>query len=634
MKYIWILTIITFFAGCSANKTAVQSQPKSEPTFYSTNFYAIAETAYENKDFVTAIDFFRRAAAADPKSVHIKERLLETLALVSYSQPVVAEELIITGEGFYEFGVYSAKMLQLLAEAYRMQKNFERADFFYQEALNKEKTMRGLAMYYVFRKEYLPPADEKLLFEALDLSWKKKEEVLLVAGLISEIDAEKGLEILTKAYEKWDDEHTLKSLLSALDKTGDQKKILQIIQARIDEEKSVSDPLVIFLTGKYFAQQEWSKILKNKFNIFRVGTDDILKFLFFAAINEKDYVTGIKTGEMLEDMGNINPELKASFYSYLAKLYFDADQKNDAAAALTKSGDVDALREFVFKYPFEQNEEIFNDLVDVLREYNNLNEDKNQVHYILAIMYTAVEQKEKATQEILSIDNQSLIDLDLNFSAARLLLQNSDNYQKAIELIELAPDSVFNANQAVSTILYAVGKDSLSYEVTLKEISENPKPHISTFLHYSIVSEQFASFDEIKKVLLQAILLYQNNADLKNALGYTIAKNEYSDDYHLAYKLLEEAVQEKPDSEMIWDSLAWLYYVDNKPEQALAAMKIPLSKPVENSEIAYHLGAIYWKLSQKEMAQKYLKLAVDVNDDEISADLAEKLLEEIRLGDK
>ncbi len=634
MKYICIITIIALGFGCSVNKQEEPSQPQSEPTFLSTNYYAIAETAFENKDFATAVDLFKRAALEDPKSLHIKERLLETLALLSYSKKERAQELITLGEKYYAAKVYSSKMLQILADTYRMEKNFGRANYFYKAALEEEKNMRSLAMYYVFRKQYFPPTDKKLLFEALDLPWQKKEEVLLVASLISEIDAEKGLEILTEAYKKWDDEQTMKSLLSAFDKAGDQAKILHLIQQRLDNGKPVSDPLVTFLLGNYFTQKEWNNVLKNKAAAFQVGTEEILKFVFFSAINKQDFETGIKAGEILEDLGNIKPELQASFYAYLAKLYFDADQKKDAAEALAKSNDLDALRDFIFKFPFEQDEQIFNDLVTVLHEYNNFVEDKNQIHYMLAMMFTATHKKAEAAQEILSIDAQSLIDRDMNFTAASLLLQNSDNYEKAIKLIELAPDSVHTSPEIVSSILYGIGKDSLSYVVALKEISENPKPDVSTYLRYSIVAEEFADYNDMKRILLDSIDLYPENAELKNALGYSIAKNEYSEDFELAYKLLEEAVQLNPDSEMIWDSLAWLYFVDNKPDKALAAMKIPLSKPIENSEIAYHLGAIYWTLDQKEMAQKYLQVAIEVNDDPISAEAAENLLEEITLGDK
>lgn len=634
MKFFCLVSIFLIIVGCSANKPMDAPEPQSEPTFLSTNYYAIAETAFENKDFGTAAMLFKRAAQEDPKSIFIKERLLETLAILSYTQEESAKELIRLGEEYFESGLYSAKMLQILADIYRLEKNYEKADFFYRAALKNQKDMRNLAIYYLFRKEYYPPADETLLFEALKLPWEKSEEVLLIASLISDINPEKGLEIFNKAYEKWNDEQTMKPLLSALDQAGNQEMILHLIQERLNDGKPVSDPLVTFLIGKYYTAKKWDKVLQNKEAAFRVGSEDLLKFVFFAAINERDYNSGIKAGKLLEDLGNIPVDLQASFYAYLAKLYYDAGQKTNALKTLARGNDLEILRNFIFKFPFEQNEKVFNDLVQLLQEYNNFSEDKNQIHYLLAMMYTATARSEDAVREILSIDSQSLIDRNMNIIAATLFLQNSDNYEKALQLIELAPDSVFTSREIVSSLLFNIRKDSLSFRVIQDELSENPKPDVSTYLRFSILAEEFADYQQLKTVLLKAIQLYPQNADLKNALGYSIAKLEYSSDFELAYKLLEAALQIRPESEMIWDSLAWLYFVDGKPEKALEAMKIPLSKPVENSEIAYHLGAIYWKLQQKEAAKKYLNIALEINDDADSANLAEKLLEEIMLGDK
>jgi len=247
-------------------------------------------------------------------------------------------------------------------------------------------------------------------------------------------------------------------------------------------------------------------------------------------------------------------------------------------------------------------------------------------------MYTAAERNEEATREILNIDPKSLIEREMNLTAASLLLQNSDNYQKGIELIELAPDSIYTAHEIVSSILFGIGKDSLSYQVLKREISENPKPHVASYLRYSILADKLDSPPNMLEILQKGIEDYPENVDLMNALGYMIAKHEIKDEYELAYRLLEEAVQMRLESEMIWDSLAWLYFVDGKPEKALAAMKIPLSKPIENSEIAYHLGAIYLELGDLEEAKYYLELTIEIDDDENSVLMAEKLLEKIDSG--
>ena len=79
---------------------------------------------------------------------------------------------------------------------------------------------------------------------------------------------------------------------------------------------------------------------------------------------------------------------------------------------------------------------------------------------------------------------------------------------------------------------------------------------------------------------------------------------------------------------MIWDSLAWIYFRLRLYKDALEAMKVPIAKEVKNSEIAYHLGEIYLKLNKKPEAEIYLKLTIEINDNENSVKLAEELLKE------
>jgi hypothetical protein len=58
-------------------------------------------------------------------------------------------------------------------------------------------------------------------------------------------------------------------------------------------------------------------------------------------------------------------------------------------------------------------------------------------------------------------------------------------------------------------------------------------------------------------------------------------------------------------------------------------MELVLQEPVENSEIAYHLGAIYYSLGNEQEAVRYLNMAVEIRDDERAATEANSLLEMI-----
>ncbi len=202
MKYLLYTIIVIILAGCSANAPQKPNFPESKPNIISTSYYTMGETAFQNNDFDTAISLFKRAAHEDPGAIHIKERLLETLAISSYYKEEYQQELIDLGELYFSEGLYSTKMLLILADAYRITENFEKANYYYQHAVKIEPTMKNLTLYYVFQKEFYPPADKKLLNKAAKYPWKNRDEVIMLGSLIGEYDSESGSEILIKVYER------------------------------------------------------------------------------------------------------------------------------------------------------------------------------------------------------------------------------------------------------------------------------------------------------------------------------------------------------------------------------------------------------------------------------------------------
>jgi tetratricopeptide (TPR) repeat protein len=627
MKYIPYIFIMAMIAGCAANKVIEQPEPKSNPNIISTSYYTVGETAYQNNDLETAITLFKRASLADPGALHIKERLLETLALTYYLNEEYQLELTALGEKYYAEGTYTNKMLLILADAYRLTNNFERADFFYRLAIDLEPSLKNLTLYYIFRKEFYPPADEKLLKKAIKMPWKNRDDVIRLGSLIGEINSEEGTEILLKAYSKWDDERSLKPLLTAFEKAGQTNKILETIQERVDEDKYTSDGIITFLIGKYYTLRKYDKVIQNKDIIYKVGSEEILKYLFFSAISSRKYELGKEAGLIIEDYDNIPQELKPSFYSYLAKLYIDTDDYDKAVEYLVKCGDISVIRSLIFQYNFQHDLQVREKLFSLLQDFATKSGESDAVNYLFSILYTQLGDRASAIKFIDIVSPDYLITNNLTLPAATIYLQNDLDISKARELIDLAPDPEYSSNEIISSLLYNTGHDSLAYQLCLQEFEENPKPNVSTYLRFSILADKFDSPRNMLKVLKEGTQLYPDNVDLMNALGYMIAKYELLDNYELAHKLLTRAVEIDPENEMIWDSLAWFYFVDGDPEAALQAMNVPLSKEIKNSEIAYHLGAIYLELNERKQAKKYLEMAVQINDDEDAVSKAKILLQ-------
>ena len=98
-------------------------------------------------------------------------------------------------------------------------------------------------------------------------------------------------------------------------------------------------------------------------------------------------------------------------------------------------------------------------------------------------------------------------------------------------------------------------------------------------------------------------ILAQNpeHVDALNALGYTLA--DQTDRYQEALSLITRALELKPDTAAILDSMGWVQYrLGNYPlslqylEQAFELLKDP--------EIAAHLGEVLWVMGERDRARR------------------------------
>ena len=104
------------------------------------------------------------------------------------------------------------------------------------------------------------------------------------------------------------------------------------------------------------------------------------------------------------------------------------------------------------------------------------------------------------------------------------------------------------------------------------------------------------------------LILAQNpsNAAAYNLLGFSLA------DRNLRLEQAQEAVTKalslRPEDRSFIDSLAWVYYRQGKYQDAL---KLLLSLGhdfiAQNSEVRYHIGAVYAALGNIEKAKPYLQ---------------------------
>ncbi len=622
MKFFYkFLLIPIFFAGCAVNRNIPY-----QPNFVAENYFLFAETAMQQRDIDNAVKLYRKAAEADSNNVYLKETLMQSLVLKAYFDKSANSEIIETGKIFCENNVKSEKIYSIMAESYRIEHQNEMAEECFKKAVKIKPTMRNLTAYYLFQQNTKPPANIKLLKKAIKLSWEDEKLVLTIAELYSKTDSLKSFEILTHAYEKWTDEASLMPLLTAYEKQGSQDKVLDMIQLHIDENRLLSDPIKTYLIGRYFLFEQYDKILNNKDLCFEVGTHDILKYLFFSAIKKHDLDTGIMTGLAIEESGELTEEFTSSFYTYFADLYLSENNFTEAANYLIKADDINTIHSYIFGVDLSKNTELKEKIYELLLQYFNISEDKSKANYLLGIFHTEFEEKETALGFLDKLSDSFINENKLNLLVALAYIQNATDIAKARSLLTNIEGIDVSPNELIASLLFGTEQDSIAYYTLKEEIKTNPQPDVSTFATCSILGELYDTPDSLLIILEKGVALYPENSDLLNAAGYFIAKYEFKDKYNDAAVYLEKAVLLQPESEMIWDSLAWLYFKQKKYNKAIEAMKIPLSKEISHSEIAYHIGEIYLSLNNNKKAKYYFNLAIELDNEKRSVQLSKEIL--------
>ncbi|MCB1507488.1 MAG: tetratricopeptide repeat protein [Hyphomicrobiaceae bacterium] len=123
---------------------------------------------------------------------------------------------------------------------------------------------------------------------------------------------------------------------------------------------------------------------------------------------------------------------------------------------------------------------------------------------------------------------------------------------------------------------------------------------------------------------LKALELSPEEPDVLNYLGYTWADMGIHLDR--AIGMLERAVELRPDSGYIIDSLGWVYYRLGRYDDALQLLERAVLIEPQQGEIQDHLGDVYWRVGRRLEARFQWSHALEqVEDAEDRAALETKL---------
>ncbi len=115
-----------------------------------------------------------------------------------------------------------------------------------------------------------------------------------------------------------------------------------------------------------------------------------------------------------------------------------------------------------------------------------------------------------------------------------------------------------------------------------------------------IALERSGEFTKAEADFRAALKIRPDSAQVLNYLGYSLVdRNEKLDE---ALKLIQRAVELRPDDGYILDSLAWAYFRLGRYDQAVAPMERAVAAMASDSLVNDHMGDIYWMVGRKREA--------------------------------
>ena len=165
--------------------------------------------------------------------------------------------------------------------------------------------------------------------------------------------------------------------------------------------------------------------------------------------------------------------------------------------------------------------------------------------------------------------------------------------------------------RAEADILVEAERLDLAVEVYSEALAEMPG---NTDLLYAraMVAARTDDVVSLERDLRAILAVEPDNADALNALGYTLA--DLTDRHEEALKLIERALELKPDEHYVVDSMGWVLYRLGRLGEAEKYLRQALSLR-DDAEVAAHLGEVLWAMGRRDEARDIWSRALEKEPD-------------------
>ncbi|MBN2829045.1 MAG: hypothetical protein JXR56_01860 [Candidatus Cloacimonetes bacterium] len=634
---VFLIILLTVY-GCSRNKTVSEATsegisllksypelPESHPSPMAIQFFVQGDYASSQGDYTNGLRLLKISATMDTSSVMIQKRILEVMLDMAQENNEIVPEVLDYAKRIYNQGYFDSDVLVNIAQAYLLNNEPEEAVSIYELKLEYEPKGEDYLRIFVIKAKYLRKMDTDLLDKAYKLSGNNANLIRTIAEIRSQFEPDKTIEMLQDAIKKSYDTSLMDVLLKLLESKQDEDAIIMLLTGYISNLAEYQKGILIELL---YNRKDFEEIVRNFDVYYDTNELQIQKYLFFACIGEDHLYLLDKIYNRL----TLNPDVTSEDIEIstvmASESWWMTRNPEKTAFYLSKHKEFGFVHEFFIKRFIssysEEEERSYEYLLSILSDYGI---DQSLEDFLFARKYYLNDESSTAYAYAKKVNPQKLVSYNLVLALAIIYLQCGDDIEGANKLFAMrSSEEELSINEIYGQYYYKKQEYEKSMEYLDKEIAENPKPTLYAFqLKISLLDRDKRYNDEVA-VIEQALVHYPDEAMLLNALAYLLTvTNQISE--KIPY-YLELALQIEPDNVNYIDSYCWYYYQIGDYQKAEDYADRIIKLGFNSSVIAYHIGAVYEKLSDYKLADVYYKKAQLLNnDDEAVADAAKALSE-------
>jgi len=272
----------------------------------------------------------------------------------------------------------------------------------------------------------------------------------------------------------------------------------------------------------------------------------------------------------------------------------------------------------------------------------NIKDDDARASLLIRASEAYLEAGKTDRMESLNQQALGLTDEPFTLLSVADLMVRMDDTDRAEALIGeiLLQEDLEDSTRAYANILLAenhqqAGDMTGAFEAARQAVKADESDQTRGFLAATL-SKTPETREEGLSIYRELFIDQPNNPAMMNNFGYALVESpETSKELDEGFRLLKKANRITPFEPNLLDSLGWAYYQYGDYERALELISkaVEIVQPFDHWEFHAHLGDVYWRLDQKELAKTSWQSALDrhppaLNREEIALRLESGLTED------